>query len=42
MMTGGDCLNPAAMDNEYYSFEAIIAEGQVSSMAMYDVLSLRA
>lgn len=41
MLMGGKPLNPTAMDNEYYSLEAIIAENQVSSMTKYGTVSLR-
>ena len=37
----GEPLNPTAMDNEYYSLEAIIAENQVSIMIKCGAVLLR-
>jgi GINS complex subunit 3 len=43
LVMGGEplALNPTAMDNEYYSLEAIIAENQVSIMTKCGTVSLR-
>jgi hypothetical protein len=40
-LMGGEPLNPTAMDNEYYSLEAIIAENQVSIMTKCGAVSLK-